>query len=122
LVEAEGATGKLFNFFTPSISGTVGFQSYEDIASDYTYWNAGLTLGFLEHWSADIRYYETDYNADECFVNSGGRNNCDARAVGTIKATFFSSYSELPQSNFHLTVRGALFFLAVPCQTLLTWL
>jgi hypothetical protein len=88
LVEAEGATGKLFNFFTPSISGTVGFQSYEDIASDNTYWNAGLTLGFLEHWSADIRYYDTDYNADECFVNSGGRNNCDARAVGTIKATF----------------------------------
>jgi uncharacterized protein (TIGR02001 family) len=81
-------TGKLFNFFAPSISGTVGFQSYEDIASDYTYWNAGLTLGFLEHWSADIRYYDTDYNADECFVNSGGRNNCDARAVGTIKATF----------------------------------
>ena len=80
MVEAEGATGKLFNFFTPSISGTVGFQSYEDIASDYTYWN--------EHWSADIRYYDTDYNADECFVNSGGRNNCDARAVGTIKATF----------------------------------
>jgi hypothetical protein len=81
-------TGKLFNFFAPSISGTVGFQSYEDIASDYTYWHAGLTLVFLEHWSADIRDYDTDYNADECFVNSGGRNNCDARAVGTIKATF----------------------------------
>ena len=30
---------------------------------DYTYWNAGLTLGFLEHWSADIRYYDTTYNA-----------------------------------------------------------
>jgi hypothetical protein len=47
-----------------------------------------IGIGFLEHWSADIRYYDTDYNADECFVNSGGRNNCDARAVGTIKATF----------------------------------
>ena len=55
---------------------------------NYTYWNAGLTLGFLEHWSADIRYYDTDYNQDQCFINSGGRNNCDARAVGTIKATF----------------------------------
>jgi hypothetical protein len=81
-------TGKLWNFFTPSISGTFGFQAYEEAFHDYTYWNAGLTLGFLEHWSADIRYYDTDYNADECFVNSGGRNNCDARAVGTIKATF----------------------------------
>ena len=37
-------------------------------AGDYTYWNAGLTLGFLDHWSADIRYYDTDYNKDECFA------------------------------------------------------
>jgi uncharacterized protein (TIGR02001 family) len=81
-------TSKLFNFFTPSISGTVGFQSYEKNADDYTYWNAGLTLGFLEHWSADVRYYDTDYNSTQCFAQSGGRNNCDARAVGTIKATF----------------------------------
>ena len=88
MVEAEGATGKLFNFFTPSISGTVGFQSYEDIASDYTYWNAGLTLGFLEHWSADIRYYDTDYSKNGCVLNSGLRDGCDARAVGTVKATF----------------------------------
>ena len=57
-------------------------------AADYTYWNAGLTLGFLDHWSADIRYYDTNYNETKCFAQSGGRNNCDARAVGTIKATF----------------------------------
>jgi uncharacterized protein (TIGR02001 family) len=80
--------GKLFNFFSPSVSGTVGFQSYEDVASDYTYWNAGLTLGFLDHWSADIRYYDTDYSKAECFINNGNQNTCDARAVGTIKATF----------------------------------
>ena len=79
---------KLWNFFTPGISGGVGFQSYEEIAADYTYWNAGLTLGFLEHWSADIRYWDTTYNEDECLIQSGGRGNCDARAVGTIKATF----------------------------------
>ena len=61
----------LWNFFTPSISGSVRISSRTKkiIAHDYTYWNAGLTLGFLEHWSADIRYYDTDYNADECFVN-----------------------------------------------------
>ena len=58
-----------WNFFSPSLSGTVGFQSYEKNAADYTYWNAGLTLGFLERWSADIRYYDTDYN--------------DARVLGT---------------------------------------
>jgi uncharacterized protein (TIGR02001 family) len=83
-------SGKLWNFFTPSISATLGSQWYEktDVVPNFLYWNAGLTLGFLEHWSADIRYYDTDYNSTECFINSGGRNNCDARAVGTIKATF----------------------------------
>jgi uncharacterized protein (TIGR02001 family) len=81
-------SGKIFNFFSPSISGLIGYQSYEDVVPDYTYWNAGLTLGFLEHWSADIRYWDTDYNDAECFINSGGFSNCDERVVGTIKAVF----------------------------------
>jgi len=85
---AYAFTSKLWNFFTPSISGTVGFQSYEYNADDYVYWNAGLTLGFLERWSADIRYYDTNYSKADCFINSGGRDNCDARAVGAIKPTF----------------------------------
>jgi uncharacterized protein (TIGR02001 family) len=80
--------GKLWNFFSPSISGGVGYQYYEKIASNYTYWNAGLTLGFLKNWSADIRYWDTSYSENDCFIQSGGRGNCDARAVGTIKATF----------------------------------
>jgi len=89
----EGQVGyafsrKLFNFFSPSISGGYGFQSYEKNYHDYSYWNVGLTLGFLEHWSADVRYWDTSYSEDECFVQSGGRPNCDARAVGTFKATF----------------------------------
>jgi uncharacterized protein (TIGR02001 family) len=79
---------KLWNFFLPSLSGQVGFQSYEINAPDYVYWNAGLTLGFLDHWSADIRYYDTNYDDVDCLAQSGGRHNCDARAVGTIKATF----------------------------------
>jgi uncharacterized protein (TIGR02001 family) len=80
--------GKLWNFFTPSISAAVGVQMYEDPIPDYTYWNAGVTLGFLDHWSADIRYYDTDYSQPDCFNLIGDRNSCDARAVGTIKATF----------------------------------
>jgi uncharacterized protein (TIGR02001 family) len=80
--------GKLFNFFSPTISGGLGFQSYEEVASDYTYWNAGLTLGFMTNFSIDARYYDTDYDEAECFIQSGGRNNCDARAVGTLKAVF----------------------------------
>jgi uncharacterized protein (TIGR02001 family) len=85
---AYAFTGKLWNFFTPSISGGVGYQSYEEVASDYTYWNAGLTLGFLERWSADVRYWDTSYDETECAIQSGVRSACDARAVGTIKATF----------------------------------
>ena len=81
-------TSKLWNFFTPSISGGVGYQSYEEVASDYTYWNAGFTLGFMERWSADVRYWDTSYDETECAIQSGVRSACDARAVGTIKATF----------------------------------
>jgi uncharacterized protein (TIGR02001 family) len=82
--------GKIFNFFTPSVSGLIGSQGYEhtDIIPDYTYWNAGLTLGFMEHWSADVRYWDTNYSDAECFINSGGFGNCDERVVGTLKATF----------------------------------
>jgi uncharacterized protein (TIGR02001 family) len=80
---------KLWNFFTPSISGAVGHQSYSEVAHDYTYWNVGLTFAFMNHWSADIRYYDTDYSEQECFVNTGNSlTACNARAVGTIKATF----------------------------------
>jgi uncharacterized protein (TIGR02001 family) len=85
---AYAFSGKLFNFFTPTISGGLGFQSYEEIASDYTYWNAGLTLGFMNNFSVDVRYYDTDYSETECFIQSGARPNCDARAVGTLKAVF----------------------------------
>ncbi len=87
---AYAFSGKLFNFFTPTLSGALGWQTYEktDVLPNYTYWNAGLTLGFLDHWSADIRYYDTNYSKADCAINSGGRDNCDARAVGAIKATF----------------------------------
>jgi uncharacterized protein (TIGR02001 family) len=83
-------SGKLWNFFTPSISGAVGRQFYQktDVLPDYTYWNAGVTLGFMDHWSADVRYYDTDYSKADCLINSGGTHNCDARVVGAIKATF----------------------------------
>jgi uncharacterized protein (TIGR02001 family) len=77
---------KLFNFFSPSVSGLIGWQWTE--FSDYTYWNAGLTLGFLENWSADIRYWDTDFSSNGCAGFSGFRDTCDARVVGTISASF----------------------------------
>jgi uncharacterized protein (TIGR02001 family) len=81
---------KIWNFFTPSISGAIGAQMYEheNIIPSYLYWNAGLTLGFMDHWSVDVRYWDTDYSKTDCFINSGARDNCDATAVATIKATF----------------------------------
>jgi len=79
--------GKLFNFFSPSISGLIGYQTVDDLG-DYVYWNAGLTLGFMEKWSADIRYWDTDANDATCIAYSGFTSNCDARVVGTIKAVF----------------------------------
>ena len=71
---------KLFNVFTPSVSALVGRQ-WIDKVPDYTYWNAGLTLGFMENWSADVRYWDTD-------LGCGGLNICNSRVVGTISASF----------------------------------
>jgi len=80
-------SGTLFNFFSPSVSGLVGYQDVDDLG-DYTYWNVGLTLGFLDNWSADVRYWDTDFTEAGCVGFNGGPNNCDARVVGTIAASF----------------------------------
>jgi uncharacterized protein (TIGR02001 family) len=85
---AYAFAGKLFNFFSPAISGVVGRQWYEEPIPDYTYWNAGLTLGFMEHWSADVRYHDTDYGQADCLSLIGDRGSCDARVVGTLKAVY----------------------------------
>jgi uncharacterized protein (TIGR02001 family) len=87
LSAAYAFRGKLFNFFSPSISGGVGFQWIEEL-EDYTYWNVGLTLGFLEHWSVDVRYWDTDYSEVDCFAYTGISSTCDERVVGTLTATF----------------------------------
>lgn len=68
------ALPKIF-VFDPSISGTVGFVDNLDFDSDYTYWNAGLTLAYGK-FSFDFRYWDTDSDgealygdlADERFV------------------------------------------------------
>jgi uncharacterized protein (TIGR02001 family) len=91
----EGSIGyafanKLFNFFSPSISGLIGYQWFEEVAEDYAYWNAGLTLGFMEHWSVDVRYWDTDLSTGGCaiLVTYAGGSECEERVVGTLKAVF----------------------------------
>jgi uncharacterized protein (TIGR02001 family) len=86
---AYAFSGKLFNFFSPTVSGGVGYWWFDTLTTDYTYWNAGLTLGFMEHWSADVRYYDTDLGTASCLTFTAVSGNlCDARVVGTIKAVF----------------------------------
>ncbi len=80
--------------FTPTFSALIGYQSgnngayalrYAGGADNYTYWNAGLTLGFLEKWSLDLRYWDTNLGNSFC---SGPFFQCDARFVATLKFTY----------------------------------
>lgn len=70
--------------FSPTLSGTVGHVTFDDLdGADYTYWNVGLNVGFLEKWSLDVRYWDTDI--DGC---TSGVFSCDSRVVGSVKYTF----------------------------------
>lgn len=90
----EFGAGWTFNkvwYFTPTVSGIVGHQWGEKSEGgfDYTYWNAGLTLGFNNKppLSLDIRYWDTgDFQNFTC--PSSGVGSCDERVVGTLKASF----------------------------------
>ncbi len=57
--------------FTPTFSALVGYQSNEENTAqyraafgngddNYLYWNAGVTFAFLEKWSIDVRYWDTN--------------------------------------------------------------
>jgi uncharacterized protein (TIGR02001 family) len=81
-------------WFTPTFSALVGRQWGNDddyavrIANGddgYTYWNAGLTLGFHEKWSIDLRYWDTSLGDDFC---SGSVFQCDERYVATLKFAY----------------------------------
>jgi uncharacterized protein (TIGR02001 family) len=93
-----------FNAFrrewSPSFSALLGYQTATGSAVDkaayisnvtgdddhYLYWNAGLTFGFLEKWSIDFRYWDTNVDrADNC---KGPTFACDERFVATLKFTY----------------------------------
>jgi len=86
--------------WTPSFSALLGWQINEGNASykftygngddSYLYWNVGLTLGFLDKWSLDFRYWDTNLSS-----NTGGSAfcrgqtfQCDERFVATLKFTY----------------------------------
>src|SRR5262249_21221763 len=86
--------------FTPTFSALLGFQSNEGTAasraacgkgdSQYLYWNAGVTFAFLEKWSLDLRYWDTNLgdNAGGNAFCTGSTFQCDERFVATLKFTY----------------------------------
>lgn len=85
-LSGEYAFANKWWIFSPSVSALIGWQW--TTFQDYTYWNAGLSLGFMDHWSADIRYWDTDLSTNGCANFSGFRDTCDSRVVGSLTASF----------------------------------
>jgi uncharacterized protein (TIGR02001 family) len=85
---------------TPTFSALVGLQTNEGTASyrfsygngdsDYVYWNAGVTLGFMDKWSLDLRYWDTNVsdNTGGSAFCKGQTFQCDERFVATLKFTY----------------------------------
>lgn len=81
---------------TPTVSALIGYQAGDSLAyaavvadgdDNYMYWNAGVTLGFHERFSIDLRYWGTS-NSDG-FCDALGRVlNCGDRFSATAKVTF----------------------------------
>jgi Bacterial protein of unknown function (Gcw_chp) len=46
---------------------------------DYTYWNVGLSKVFKQHFTVDVRYWDTDVDGDPL---------ADERIVGTISFSY----------------------------------
>jgi uncharacterized protein (TIGR02001 family) len=75
--------------FSPTFSAAYGNVRLTDHDFDYNYWNVGLTVGFLEKWSLDLRYWDSSLNKYDCAdLTDGGFGRCDGRFVGTLKYTF----------------------------------
>lgn len=80
--------------FSPTFSALIGtslgddpnFQTNVADGDDhYLYWNAGLSLGFAEKFSVDLRYWDTDMSSSFC---KGPVFSCDARFVASLSASF----------------------------------
>ena len=89
------------NGITPTFSALLGYQkgstsnfsyltNFGNGADHFKYYNAGMTFGFMEKWSLDLRYWNSDLRS-----NPGGAGFCTAgvfqcgqKVLGTIKYTY----------------------------------
>lgn len=87
--------------FSPTVSALLGYQTGDSDAwsatfangdDSYLYWNVGLTFGFLEKWSLDLRYWDTDISNAGGFCDGtsvvGDLFQCDERFMATLKFTY----------------------------------
>lgn len=61
--------------FDPTVSGQVGYVDWQSAGTDYTYWNAGLSL-VVDKLTFDLRYWDSDLG-----LYSGGAFADDERFV-----------------------------------------
>lgn len=69
--------------FSPTFSALIGYVDFLDSAFEagsYTYWNAGVEVGFAEKFALDLRYWDTDVDGDPDIA--------DERFVATVSASF----------------------------------
>jgi uncharacterized protein (TIGR02001 family) len=75
------------NWFTLTLEGYTGHQWIDDNTKfgtdDYQDWKLGLSVG-IKNITLSAYYTDTDLDKRNC----GGTNNCDARAVLALSATF----------------------------------
>jgi uncharacterized protein (TIGR02001 family) len=94
--------------WTPSFSALIGYQvnddnkirlngftsyqtSYGNGRDNYLYWNAGITFAFLEKWSIDFRYWDTNISNNSAIATNfckGSTFQCDERFVATLKFAY----------------------------------
>jgi uncharacterized protein (TIGR02001 family) len=99
----EGSLSHAFseiNGITPTLSGLVGYQkgnssasylgNFGNLSTSYTYWNAGINLGFLEKYAIDIRYWDSNLskNAGGSAYCRGQTFQCTSTLMGAFKVTF----------------------------------
>ncbi len=81
--------------FSPTFSALIGYQASDDALylgyygdDSYVYWNAGMTLGFHEKWSLDLRYWDSNLDATAAGACRTSIYQCDERFVATLKFTY----------------------------------